>query len=126
DAAFGSEVDELITNAIKEFLTHCFRWNEANPIPTFEDMFTMIDISAGSGHSLGRSFTPKRLRAIRRMLIYRLFAILDQRFEHSDNIRKILDRFVGKPNSTHFVVLNWDIVLENHVYDFIPDAWVAY
>ena len=126
DAAFVGEVDELITKAIKEFLTHCFRWNEANPIPTFEDMFTMIDISAGSGHSLGRSLTPKRLRAIRRMLIYRLFAILDRRFEHSTNITKILDKSVLKPNTSHFVVLNWDIVLENHIYDYIADARVDY
>src|SRR6266571_6310214 len=79
DPAFDGELDEVITQALREFLTVCFCWRERDPIPSFEDMFTMIDISAGTGHSLGRSFTPKRLRAIRRMLIYRLFAILDQR-----------------------------------------------
>lgn len=126
DPVFASELDKVITKALKEFLTDCFRWRESHPIPTFEDMFTMIDISAGSGHSIGRSFTPKRLRAIRRMLIHRLFAILDQRFKPSANITKILDTFVRQPNTSHFVVLNWDIVLENHVYHCITDACVDY
>jgi hypothetical protein len=124
--AFDGELDRVITDAIKEFLSDCFLWNEADPVPSLEDMFTMIDISAGTGHNLGRSFTPKRLRAIRRMLIYRLFCILDQRFEYSDNIRKILDRFVSEPNTSHFVVLNWDIVLENHLYNYISGASVDY
>jgi len=126
DGAFGQELDEVITQALKEFLAECFRWKENDPIPSFEDMFTMIDISAGSGHNLGRAFAPKRLRAIRRMLINRLFAILDLRYEPSINIRKILDKFVRKPNKSHFVVLNWDVVLENHLYDYLPEASVDY
>ncbi len=46
DTAFGEELDKVITEALKEFLTECFRWKNGDPIPTFEDMFTMIDISA--------------------------------------------------------------------------------
>jgi hypothetical protein len=126
DPGFATELDEVITDAVKEFLIHCFRWEVGTPLPSFEEMFTMIDISTGTGHNLGRSFAPKRLRAIRRMLIYRLFSILDRRFERSDNIQKILDCFVKKPNTSHFVVLNWDIVLESHLYGLMGDARVDY
>jgi len=126
DPAFGEELDAVITDALKEFLSECFCWKENDPIPSFEDMFTMIDISAGSGHNLGRAFAPKRLRAIRRMLINRLLAILDLRYEPSANIRKILDKFVGNPNKSHFVVLNWDIVLENHLHDYLPGTSIDY
>ena len=126
DRAFMGDLELAITNALIEFLRDCFRWEQAQPLLTFEDMFTMIDLSAGTGHSLGRSFTPKRLRAIRRMLIYRLFSILDRRFEHSANTRKILETSIRKPNLAHFVVLNWDIVLEKHLYDYIADAAVDY
>lgn len=126
DPAFVGGLETVITAALIEFLQQCFRWRESQPLPTFEDMFTMIDMSAGTGHSLGRSFTPKRLRAIRRMLIYRLFSILDRRFEYSPSIRKILTASVGEPNLAHFVVLNWDIVLENHLCDFVADANIDY
>jgi len=124
--AFVGGLETTITAGLMEFLQHCFRWKEPQPLPTFEDMFTMIDMSAGTGHSLGRSFTPKRLRAIRRMLIYRLFSILDRRFEYSPNIRKILTASIAKLNLAHFVVLNWDIVLENHVYDSLTDSTIDY
>ena len=60
------------------------------------------------------------------MLINRLLAILDLRYEPSANIRKILDKFVGNPNKSHFVVLNWDIVLENHLHDYLPGTSIDY
>jgi hypothetical protein len=126
DPTFAGELDEAITAAIKEFLRRCFLWNENDPLPTFEDIFTMIDISAGTGYNLGRAFTPKLLRAVRRMLIWRLFSILDLRFAYSSNTTKILDRFILKPNTAHFVVLNWDIVLEKHLYNYMSDAAVDY
>jgi hypothetical protein len=126
DPTFAGDLDTVITGALEEFLKDCFRWTRPDPLPTFEDMFTMIDLSAGSGHNIGRSFTPKRLRAIRRMLIYRLFAILDRSFHHSENTAAILNHFVGKPNRAHFVVLNWDIVLEKYVNGCFTDAAVDY
>lgn len=126
DPAFAEPLDSVITAALEEFLKNCFCWNNSDALPTFEDMFTMIDLSAGSGHSIGRSFTPKRLRAIRRMLIYRLFAILDRSFHHSENIETILQHFVRKPNTAHFVVLNWDIVLEKYIDGCFFDAAVDY
>ena len=80
----------------------------------------MIDLSANSGHNLGRKFTPKMLRALRRMLIYRVFAVLDADFEYSPEIAGFLKHQLGFKDdvTTHFVVLNWDIVLERHLECF--------
>ena len=66
---FNSPLDKRITAAIEEFLKGTFYWKNGDPIPSLEDIFTMIDLSANTGHNLGRKFTPKLLRAIRRFLI---------------------------------------------------------
>lgn len=114
---FNSQLDGVITKAIKDFLQKVFNWNDGDPYPAMEDIFTLIDLSAGSGHSLGRTYTPKMLRALRRMLIHRIFSILDNRFSHSEDIIDFLNYYVPPEGEilTHFIVLNWDIVLERHL-----------
>jgi len=124
--SFHGKLDEVVTEAIQEFLVDCFRWKTGDALPTFEDIFTMIDLAAGTGHSLGCAFTPKRLRAVRRMLIHRLFGILDLHFAPSPNIIKTLRALISKRNTTHFVVLNWDIVLEGYLNHYVPSASVDY
>jgi hypothetical protein len=42
-----------------------------------EDHFTQIDLAANSGHYLGHDYNPKRLRALRRFTIHRMFKLLD-------------------------------------------------
>ena len=81
---FNTEIDKVITGAIKEFLKDVFGWKDTREIPSLEDIFTFIDLSAGSGHHLGIKYTPKLLRALRRMLIYRTFQIIDHRFTYSN------------------------------------------
>jgi len=83
---FDTAIDKVITGAIKEFLEDVFGWKDTREIPSLEDIFTFIDLSAGSGHHLGIKYTPKLLRALRRMLIYRTFQIIDHRFKHSEDI----------------------------------------
>lgn len=112
-AEFNNPIDIVITEAIKEFLHHVFGWQEGKEIPSLEDIFTFIDLSAGSGHHLGIKYKPNRLRALRRMLIYRTFQIIDHRFKHSEDIHRLLEHFKGYDCS--FVVMNWDIVLEKHL-----------
>ncbi len=126
DSYFGGRLENAITDAIKKLLKECFRWKTGDPLPTFEDIFTMIDMAAGSGHSLGRAFTPKKLRAVRRMLIHRLFGILDRHFHPSRNIEKILKALISKRNTTHFIVLNWDIVLEGYLAHCFPRSFIDY
>jgi len=116
-------LDKTITAAIGEFLQNTFYWRTGDPVPSLEDIFTMIDLSANTGHNLGRKFTPKLLRAVRRMLVYRVFQILDQDYHHSPAIERFLDRHLPRAceERTHFIVLNWDIVLERHLekYDYL-------
>lgn len=110
---FGTEIDKVITKAIKGFLKDVFGWKDDSEIPSLEDIFTFIDLSAGSGHNLGIKYTPKKLRALRRMLIHRTFQIIDYRFNDSADIEKLL-RHYEKDNCS-FIVMNWDIVLEKHL-----------
>lgn len=110
---FRNSIDIVITNAIRDFLKDVFGWEDKRDIPTLEDIFTFIDLSAGSGHHLGIKYKPNRLRALRRMLIYRTFQIIDHRFRHSADINKLLRHY--KDDDCSFVVMNWDIVLEKHL-----------
>ena len=110
---FSNPIDILITKAVKDFLVDVFGWKEGRDIPTLEDIFTFIDLSAGSGHHLGIKYKPNRLRALRRMLIYRTFQIIDHRFRYSEDIEKLLRYYQNADCS--FVVMNWDIVLEKHL-----------
>jgi hypothetical protein len=111
---FNNEIDIAITKAIKDFLKYVFGWNDKSEIPTLEDIFTFIDLSAGSGHHLGIKYKPNMLRALRRMLIYRTFQILDYRFNYSPDIEKLLRHYTK--DECFFLVMNWDIVLEKHLH----------
>jgi hypothetical protein len=91
-------------------------------------VFTCIDLAANTGHTLGiRKYTPKVLRAIRRMAIHRIFSVLDRRFSYSADIDGLLSHFCkGDASRCAFVVLNWDIVLENHVLRAQPHSSIDY
>ncbi len=126
---FNTDIDQVITQAIKEFLQDVFGWRKGRELPSLEDVFTCIDLSAGKGHHLGIKHTPKVLRAIRRMAIYRIFSVLDRRFSYSEDINKLLRSFckpVNPESRCSFVVLNWDIVLEKHLMRLTPAVTIDY
>jgi len=126
---FNTDIDKVITQAMKEFLRDVFDWHEGRELPSFEDIFTCIDLSAGTGHHLGIKYTPKVLRAIRRMAIYRIFSVLDRKFSTSEDINKLLRSFctsVNPASRCSFVVLNWDIVLEKHLRQLDPAVTIDY
>lgn len=81
-------LDKEITRHICNFLSSVFCWNDGEPLPTLEEIFTFIDISSGSGHNLGKNYPPAKLRAIRRFLIYKLFVILDK---HINGQKKLIN-----------------------------------
>jgi len=125
---FNTDIDKVITGATKKFLRDVFGWREGCDLPSLEDVFTCIDLSAATGHHLGIKYTPKVLRAIRRMAIYRIFSVLDRRFWYSEDIDKLLRAFCkpfDEPQCS-FVVLNWDIVLEKHLLRLHDDIAVDY
>jgi hypothetical protein len=126
---FNTSIDIAITNALKEFLHDVFGWREGRELPLLEDVFTCIDLSAGTGHHLGIKYTPKALRALRRMAIYRIFSVIDRKFSYSEDIDKLLELVCGPRNSGarySFIVLNWDIVLEKHLMKMDPAVKVDY
>lgn len=111
---FNTDLDCVITSALEHFLNDVFGWKKGNEIPSLEDIFTCIDLSLASEHHLGIKYTPKMLRALQRMAIYRIFSVLNYRFSYSTDIKKLLEYFLNK-GKCNFVVLNWDIVLEKHL-----------
>lgn len=115
---FNTPIDQAITIVLKDMLSAGFSWREGDRLPSLEDIFTMIDLSANTGHHLGRKLTPRKLRAVRRMLIHRVFSVLDRNYSASKEINQFLKihlKRLGDIQTTHFVVLNWDIVLERHL-----------
>jgi hypothetical protein len=120
-------LDKIITLSIKLFLKTVFGWREGDPLPALEDIFTLIDLSAGSGHNLGTILNPKVLRAIRRMLIDRIFTVIDGTFNESTDIDSLIKLYLppDRPISTHFVVLNWDNVLERHLFKYDPKSFAV-
>jgi hypothetical protein len=127
DPVFSSEIDKAITSVLKGFIEEVFGWKEGHSWPTLEDIFTCIDLSAASGHHLGIKYTPKLLRAIRRMAIYRVFSVLDLKFHNSPDIHDFLGHYVnGARPMSGIVILNWDIVLEKHLSHLDPRVGVNY
>ena len=110
------------------FLEYAFHWRDKDQLPSLEDIFTTIDLSANTGHHLGRRYGPRKLRALRRLLIYRVFSILDRRYHGSVDIDRFLEAELGdaEPATTAFVVMNWDIALENHLTSRYPHLAIDY
>lgn len=121
---FNSPADALITQIISTFLEEVFGWKKDREIPDLEDVFTSIDLSANNGHYLGHQYKPDMLRAIRRMLIYRIFQILDQRFKICPEIDQLLRHYL--PHDCSFIVMNWDLVLEKHLKEIDPELEIDY
>lgn len=113
-------LQKCITDVIEEFLRDVFGWSVGQPLPTLEDYFTCIDLSANSGHHLGIKYTPKMLRAIRRMTVHRVLQILDYKYKPTAVIHSLLKSMRAK--NAGFVVLNWDIVLERGLQDIGEEA----
>jgi hypothetical protein len=105
---------QAISDQLRRFWEEVFSYADGKAVPSFEDHFTLLDMTANVGHSLGHYYTPSKLRAIRRMSIHRVFDILDHRFHTSFHIERFLHMLAAGQNSS-IVSLNWDVVVENHL-----------
>ncbi len=108
-------LQKCISKAIRDYLQGVFGWREGQPLPSLEDYFTCLDLSSSTGHHLGIRYTPKKLRALRRMTLHRVLQILDREYQPSPAIKTFLSRVLT--DGAGFVVLNWDIVLERGLQD---------
>jgi hypothetical protein len=116
-----SHPDHAIHRYLAEFIRHAFDHNtkaSAKYWPKLEDLFTCIDLSANSGHHLGFQYSPSRLRTVRRSLLTRVVAMLDEEYEgarSSDTpMWRQLTRFIEHVDleKSAFISLNWDTVIE--------------
>lgn len=69
--------EEFISAVISSFWKAVFGWSGSEDRPALEDHFTQIDMAANTGHYLWKMYGPKRLRALRRITIHRVFRLLD-------------------------------------------------
>jgi hypothetical protein len=110
----SGSVDDAITEALTTFWNKVFGAG-ADTQPTLEEHFTSLDLAANTGHQLGRSYPPRRLRAIRRLSIHRTFQVLDRNYRHSPAIATLLRKVSRVDRTLSLVSLNWDIVAEKHL-----------
>lgn len=122
---FDGRVEATVTRALAGFLGDVFGWEEGRPLPSLEDFFTCIDLSADTGHHLGIAYPPDALRALRRLAVHRILSILDRPAVISPEIERLLSHAL-QDGSSSFVVLNWDLVLERHLRRAAPDLPIHY
>src|SRR5260370_14416319 len=105
-----------------KFIHDAFDHNEsakAKHWPNLEDVFTNIDLAANTGHHLGATHAPTRLRMTRRVLLARMMYMLNERYLDAENDKeddwKKLDSFFKKLDldRSAFVSINWDTVIES-------------
>jgi NAD-dependent SIR2 family protein deacetylase len=116
------ELESRITDILRDWLKKAFHWSgDEKTLPTLEDYFTCLDLSANSGHHLGNEFQPKKLRAIRRLSIYRVLKVINEKsygFNQQagdSEIAEFLEKIFSRDTEFHFVLTNWDVVLERRL-----------
>lgn len=110
------KLEEEIRKILRKFWEDIFGYTGGEP-PSLEDHFTMLDLAANSGHHLGTYYSPKRLRAIRRMSIHRVFSLVTFGKKKKPYIRAMLSS-LNKKFDLSIVTLNWDIIVERHLENY--------
>lgn len=93
----------------------------ADEWPEMEDILTLVDLSANTGHHLGPDFSPSQLRVVRRAIIVRMIRMLAQAYRRrqkspDDSWRKLEALFGAFDlEKTAILSMNWDTVFEQGV-----------
>jgi len=103
--------EAFISSVLARFWRDTFGWSRSRLTPSLEDHFTHIDLAANSGHYLGAGYGPKKLRALRRMTIHRVFKLLDIKPDIRDDLRMFVDKLCST-FEVSIVTTNWDIMAE--------------
>lgn len=122
DRAFDTAVSEVL----RKFMRDIFDCGYNQIYPSLDDLFNCIDISTNSGHRLGIDYSPFHLRGIRRMLVYRVFQILNNMYGENPEVTKLVETLAGGFSRIDFVVLNWDDILERYILKTLPGACIDY
>lgn len=118
--------EDAVTQILAHFMEDIFGFTKNGEYPNLDDMFTCIDISTNSGHHLGLKYSPMHLRAVRRLLVYRVFTILNNYFSFSQEVSDFIILLSKQFSKINFIVLNWDTVLEKYIRICMPDKVVDY
>lgn len=121
-----NEFEMAVSSVLKQFVRDVFGYDGGQNYPSLDDMFTCIDISTNSGHHLGFAYTPMHLRAIRRLLVYRVFSLLDEMYKRNKEVGKLVKTLFDVYSQVNFVVLNWDTVLERYLQSLFPGVEIDY
>ncbi len=90
--------------------------NDHDRWPELEDIFTLVDLSANTGHHLGPSHSAADLRIVRRSVIVRMIRMLAQAYAHGDNWTTLETFFKEFDTATSAVLnMNWDTVFEQGI-----------
>lgn len=89
--------------------------------PELEDIFTLVDLSANTGHHLGPKYAASDLRVVRRAMIVRMIRMLSQAYSRKqgtpDRDWQVLEGLFGRfrTDITAVLSMNWDTVFERGV-----------
>lgn len=89
--------------------------------PELEDIFTMVDLSANTGHHLGPDYSASQLRVVRRAIIVRMIRMLQQMYLKAERSPtkewNALETFFERFDIDNSAVLsmNWDTVFEQGI-----------
>ncbi len=121
DGELDARIEDEISHQLARFWRYAFRYLGNGPLPLLEDHFTVLDLAANMGRNIGPDYTPRKLRAIRRLSIHRIFQILN-RYRHSRAIDGLLVSIQPHP-PVAIISTNWDIVIENHMSQLRMPFW---
>jgi hypothetical protein len=107
EGSVDQPLEAFISARIRGFWQAVFGWQDGTHPPTLEDHFTQIDMAANAGHNLGANYTPKKLRAIRRLTIHRIFSLLKSQGFQVERILEFFKRVHEKFEIT-IITTNWD------------------
>ena len=93
----------------------------ADEWPELEDIFTLVDLSANTGHHLGPEYSAARLRVVRRAIIVRMIRMLSQAYNRGMkrgspgwvSLERLFTSF--DLNDTAVLSMNWDTVFERGI-----------
>ena len=105
-------VEDFISARISEFWKAIFGWRPGMRPPALEDHFTQIDLTANAGHRLGTGYSPRRLRAIRRMTIHRIFSLVKSQGSRDPHVVEMF-RKMNETFELTLVTTNWDAEAES-------------
>ena len=109
---------------LRKFVDKTFNNGSTTPDdkwPELEDIFTLVDQSANSGHHLGPFYSAADLRVVRRAMIVRIVRMLQQAYnkqlKRRDADSKLLNAMFDGFNLENTAVLsmNWDMVFERGI-----------